>query len=479
MRSSRVYGLIVAGVLVTALLLAALVGAMRAQKTALAQAGPGLRIARHLLGHREVVVVISGTGLSNVGGFEADLVVDPAVARASGFRPGPFLDTSGRITGTLGPIVSNQGGTIAFGEYSYDPSGNNAGGASGDGALAYVTMTVAADGVSALTLQNVIVGDIDATSVPVTMENAALQARTLHHGWNLMAPCVDTRGLSVAAVVESLQGDYDLILGEQGTFAPVLSPMFWTLSEMTPPWAYWVRVTSSLPITFTQVAGMFDPTTPITLAKGWHWIGYCVSASQPVSVALQSIAGKYNIVIGETGVYVPGLPPQYQTLRSLDQEKGYLVRMVADGVLQYPAVAPLFRARTEARYEQKVGSACRVARTPYMTLVYGQVRLNGQPAPPGTVVEAITPRGEVAGCFEVHTASYFGVVQVYGADEPAGIPGFRAGEPITWQVNGVPAVAEPRVTWQDDKTLHEVILRATGTAGSSSRHHLFVPWVAK
>ena len=114
-----------------------------------------------------------------------------------------------------------------------------------------------------------------------------------------------------------------------------------------------------------------------------------------------------------------------------------------------------------------------------MTLVYGQVRLNGQPAPPGTVVEAITPRGEVAGCFEVHTAGYFGVVQVYGADETGGIPGFKAGEPITWRVNGVPAVAEPRVTWQDDKTLHEVILRATGTAGSGSRHHLFVPWVAR
>jgi hypothetical protein len=103
-----------------------------------------------------------------------------------------------------------------------------------------------------------------------------------------------------------------------------------------------------------------------------------------------------------------------------------------------------------------------VAPTPYFTLLYGSLTLNGAPAPVGTRVEVITPRGEVAGCFIVDEAGRYGFMPVYGEDggDPP-IPGFREGEPLILRVNGwlVESAAAP--TWTDDKLPHRVDLAVT------------------
>ena len=105
-----------------------------------------------------------------------------------------------------------------------------------------------------------------------------------------------------------------------------------------------------------------------------------------------------------------------------------------------------------------LGTCPPVQNTPYFTIVYGTCTLNGGACPVGTVVEARTPRGNTAGCFVVTTAGFYGMMYVYGEDATAQppIPGFRAGEAIAFYIGGYPATSSPTLTWQDDKTPHQV-----------------------
>ncbi len=462
---------------VTVLLLLSLIISLRSDVWLVsAQSGPTVGVVRDTLGQQAVTVAIAGTGLANLGGFEFDLGVDPAVAQVTTATVGSFLGTSGRTVGSLGPIIGSQRETVGFGAYSYDPSGNNGPGASGNGDLAFISMDVISDGVSSLTLNNPIFANVDATQQSVTTTNAALQAKTLHSGWNLIALCVDTTGLGVTETLQSATGGYDMVLGEHGTYVVGLPNMFQSLNEIVPPWSHYVRATEG--VTLTQVAPPIDPSAPITLTTGWRWIGYCVTQSEPVTVALSSIAGKYDMVIGEHGTYVVGLPDMFQSLRALRQGNGYMVRMTANGTLIYPAGAPRVATLHEANVRAGTGKCAGVQNTPYLTMAYGHVLWHGQPAPVGSVVEAVTPRDEVAGCFEVTTAGAYGVMQLYGADDDGGIPGFRPGETIHWRVNGVDAKGAPDFTWGDDKAVHEVAL-SVASRSSSGVAPIFLPLVEK
>jgi len=106
-----------------------------------------------------------------------------------------------------------------------------------------------------------------------------------------------------------------------------------------------------------------------------------------------------------------------------------------------------------------------VSGTPYLTIVYGAVQLDGTGAPAGTIVEAVSPRDDVVGCFVMHTAGYYGTMYVYGEDPAANppIPGMRDGETVTFRVAGVVATASPPFVWynDDDWTPHQVDLAAT------------------
>jgi hypothetical protein len=98
--------------------------------------------------------------------------------------------------------------------------------------------------------------------------------------------------------------------------------------------------------------------------------------------------------------------------------------------------------------------------TPYATLVYGALTINGVPAPAGTRVEVLTPRDEVAGCFVVEQAGQYGLMHVYGADPTAAppIPGFKEGEPLRFRVHGVEVAPPEPLAWQDEKAPHRVNL---------------------
>jgi hypothetical protein len=460
--------------LLAVLLLAVAIAGRTSVQAEWPQQGPAVRVMRAGLTPQAIAASLWAEGMNNLGGFEFDLTVDPAVARLTGAQVGDFLGATGRTVGALGPIVGAQGEGLAFGAYSYDPSGQNGPGPSGDGTLAVVTLTVAGEGVSPLTLSNPLFVDVEADPQAVTTADAALQAKALHSGWNLLAPCVDTSGLSVSDTLQSLAGAYDMVLGEGGAYVVGLPEGAQSLHEVAPPWGYYVRVQGSGAVTMTQLSAAFDPHAPIPLTAGWRWVGYCVGASLPVTAALQSIAGQYDMVLGERGAYVAGLPPEFQSLRELRQGAGYLIRMTADGTLVYPAGAQGSQGAEELRSKGAEEQGCTVQPTPYLTLVYGQIEVDGNPAPAGTRVEAVTPRGEVAGCFIVQHEGAFGVMPVYGADADGVTPGFRKGEAIAWRVNGQPA-AGPEMVWADEREAHQVRLEVSRAGGRA----IYLPVIVK
>jgi hypothetical protein len=99
---------------------------------------------------------------------------------------------------------------------------------------------------------------------------------------------------------------------------------------------------------------------------------------------------------------------------------------------------------------------------------YGLVAVDGQPAPAGTRVEAVDPRGNVVGCFVIEQAGQYGFMPIYGEDtsHTPVIGGMRDGEMMLFKVNGIPALATPKATWEDG-TSQPVDLNAGGIVEQS------------
>jgi len=286
------------------------------------------------------------------------------------------------------------------------------------------------------------------------------QSIPLNPGWNLISFRVEPPGPLVSQVLNnSIEGQYDRVLGEMGIYVPDLPDVYNTLKELHSGEGYYLRLTGATS-TNLLVAGLpQEADTPIPLHQGWNWIGYLPEAKLPVTQALQSIESHYQRVLSLDKTYDPALP-EFSTLQEMQPGEGYLIYATDSVTLTYPAggVGAL------AVQSPAAGVACDdVAPTPYLTLVYGQVTVNGLPAPVGTRVDVLTPRGEVAGCFVVERAGEYGFVHVYGADDTAEppIPGFQEGEPLDFRVNGIPANASVALSWQDDKAPHEVDLDVT------------------
>lgn len=104
--------------------------------------------------------------------------------------------------------------------------------------------------------------------------------------------------------------------------------------------------------------------------------------------------------------------------------------------------------------------------TPYFSNVWGNVTINvtdtnpGQVAPVGTLIQAVSPRGEIVGTYTVDTEGQYGFMRIYGEDVTASpiIPGMKANELVSFLVNGAPAVAKPSFYWQDNHLTHRVDL---------------------
>ena len=105
-----------------------------------------------------------------------------------------------------------------------------------------------------------------------------------------------------------------------------------------------------------------------------------------------------------------------------------------------------------------------VAATPWYTMAYGTVLIDGVDAPVGTVVEAVSPRGDVVGCQEVKDPypGQYPALFIYREDASANppIPGMREGETVLFRVAGYGATATPNLIFRADRELYEINLTA-------------------
>ncbi len=279
----------------------------------------------------------------------------------------------------------------------------------------------------------------------------------MNPGWNLisfqLAPPVPT----VRQVLDSVDGRYDRVLGEIGAYAPSIPDVYNTLKELNPGLGYYVRTTGTTVAT-ALIEGLPVPvTTSIALHPGWNWIGYLPEVTLPITQALQSIEGQYQRVLSLEKTFDPALP-DYSTLRFMEPGKGYLIYANQAITLVYPTESAMFTIEAHAVVDV---TCARVSPTPQFTLVYGELLINEQPAPVGSRVEVLTPRGDVAGCVALKTPGIISLIHVYGEDDANSPPiiGFREGEPLTFRVNGIPLETDP-VVWHNDWSPHPISLQA-------------------
>ena len=174
----------------------------------------------------------------------------------------------------------------------------------------------------------------------------------MRRGWNLISydiwPLSGTEVISdIAQVLQPIAGQYELVLGYDPTqpqpgltYDPAL-PEFSTLLSMDPFHGYWIYATTD--VTLTLQGEEVPDDTPIGLMQGWNLVSYLPDATLPVTVALASIDGQYQLVMGydprepQPGrTYDPTLP-EFSTLLELDPLFGYWIYMSSPGTLVYPA----------------------------------------------------------------------------------------------------------------------------------------------
>jgi hypothetical protein len=301
---------------------------------------------------------------------------------------------------------------------------------------------------------------VDLAAGPVEGQSILLERQN----WTLLSFSLEPPVPLVPRVFGSIESRYDRVLGENGVWAPGLPITYTTLTEVHAGPSYWIHITATSSVNLLVQGLTVPPTTTLALHEGWNWVGYLPETTLPITTALASIFGSVLRVVGDRGSWQRDLPPEFITLWDLRPGEGYLIRTSQAVSLTYPAGGT--RVAASEPMARPTSPCSAVARTPYLSLAYGPLLISSQPAPIGALVEAITPRGEVAGCTTVTSAGYFGVMALYGADasvSPA-IPGFRAGELVAFRVNGRPAVAGPPLAWQDDLEAHRVKLRSEGGA---------------
>ncbi len=419
--------------------------------------GPAAGWAPAGFGPETIQLALLGYGLEDLGGYEISAGSPEGEAGLLSISLGSALESTGRSVGQVGPLQEDD--TFSIGAYSYGSEP----GFSGDGTLAiFEANRPTAPGLATIPLELLAVSP-NAELLDLAAWNGAIHTQPTAPGWNLFAPCANPALQSIPTALGSLAAFDTLLLGADGAFGGDAN----TLEHLSTPWAYWLHLDAAEPQRLILVGNQANPLEPIPLETGWRWLGYCGDAPLPPAEALASIAGSYDLVVGQLGAYAPGLPADYQTLSAFRQGQGYLVHMTQPAILEYPAVGSLPPAEPPG--------CAGVSATPYASLLYGRAYLDGTPAPIGTVIELITPRGERAGCAAVGSGGVFGLSLAFGTDLARNIPGFQDGETITLRMAGCDALS---VDWSADYQPSQVTLTVNGsTCSAVTTSNIFLPLI--
>jgi hypothetical protein len=167
----------------------------------------------------------------------------------------------------------------------------------------------------------------------------------LHTGWNLISTPLIPEDTGTASVLSPIGGNYDIVWEYNASdttdhwkkYDPS-APFGNDLTDIEPGKGYWILMTSddTLPIT-----GTVPESTDINLKTGWNLIGYNSLDSQPITGALSSISGNYDIVweydasdaTDHWKKYDPSAPFG-NDLTDMEPGKGYWMMMNSDDTLE-------------------------------------------------------------------------------------------------------------------------------------------------
>jgi len=181
-------------------------------------------------------------------------------------------------------------------------------------------------------------GTVDET---VTLENQRVQA--LAGGWNLLSLTLAPTSTAITQALASIAGHYDQVYAYDATDAAdpwklydVVRPSSLNdLAQVNERMGLWAH--TSAPLTLT-VSGRAPFSTTIPLVEGWNLVGYPGLVTRPITEALASIAGKYNLVQTYDAAesrwltYDVSMPPFLNDLTEMVPGKGYWLVVTEDCV---------------------------------------------------------------------------------------------------------------------------------------------------
>lgn len=300
---------------------------------------------------------------------------------------------------------------------------------------------------------------------------------TLAPGWNLISFDVQPASTAITAVLASLSGMYDVVLGYDNSVpdSPALTydpnnPQASDLLELNPMQGYWLRLTATSTQTLTISGEAIRDDSPMTLYVGWNLISYLPDRSFTITEALESIAGDYEVVRafknGSAQTYIPG-QGDFNDLSQFEPGYGYWIKIkeLAGNVdFYWPGfdAGPTTPAAPASLNTLKQAVSGGTA-TDFFTATtkwadfYGVAALGGRSVPSNATIRAYDPDGTLAGLYQLDEPGLYGFLHVYGDDPltPAD-EGAEPGDELTFFIdNRQVDTSQNPIVWQDKLVAEE------------------------
>ena len=190
---------------------------------------------------------------------------------------------------------------------------------------------------------------IEVGGSPVYAEVLADEGIALHLGWNLVSVPVSPNSTIITDVLSSIEGSYDLIYAYAASqtadpwkkYDLAAPPFLNDLDEIDETIGLWIRATEA---TTLRVSGAASSVSEILLHAGWNLVGCPIGAARPLTEALSSIEGKYDLVYGYDPAqgddpwkkYDVNAPPFLNDLTEMGPKWAYWIRVLEDCMWTLP-----------------------------------------------------------------------------------------------------------------------------------------------
>ena len=238
---------------------------------------------------------------------------------------------------------------------------------------------------TALTFEPGMVSGRYATPMTLAATDDIEQNIELNSGWNWMSLSVKPTPMTVATVFAKADGKVNTVKSLSDVTGYSNGSWVGELTTISNTDMYAVNATEALTLSVTGQR-VNTSETPITIAEGWNWIGYCGQALISVGEALAGLNPQDgDIIKGQKGVAYFDVNAWSGSLQTLVPGKGYKLQSAEGGrSFTYPATAAASRMYKEADLDgesRATGTFAPVDYSSYPTnmVLIAKVVKNGMP----------------------------------------------------------------------------------------------------